>query len=101
MAQIESESDKNIRQAGTFFRPSGAEVLLYFLIGMILLAVYNSGSIINRLGSNYIGDPQHLKTNFNTLSTGFSDSFSTALGGRLGQIILWSFVGALAYIALW
>jgi hypothetical protein len=101
MAQIESESERSIHQARSFFRPGGAEVFLYILVGLILLIIYNSGSIIDRLGSNYIGSPQNLKTNFTTLSSGFSNSFSTALGGRLGQIMLWSFVGALAYIALW
>lgn len=101
MAQIESESEKKLHYARNFFKPGLAEVFLYFLIGLILMVVYNSADIIHRLGSNYIGNPENLKANFTNLSTGFSNSFSTALGGRLGQIILWSFVGALAYIALW
>ncbi|MBX4197303.1 hypothetical protein KW801_01960 [Candidatus Saccharibacteria bacterium] len=101
MVEIVSESEISSHRAGNFFRPSAAEIGLYFLLSIILLIVYNSGSIIQKLGSNYIGSPEHLKTNFDTLSSGFSNSFSTALGGRLGQIILWSFVGALAYIALW
>jgi len=101
MAQIESQSEVSSHQAGNFFRPAGAEVVLYFLISIILLVVLNSGNIIDKLGANYLGSPEKLKTNFTTLSVGFSQSFSTALGGRLGQIILWSFVGALSYIALW
>src|SRR6266404_1007391 len=101
MAEIQSESQKNVHYAGSFFRPGGAEIILYFLISLILLVIYNSGDIIQRLGSNYLGSPQNLKSNFTTLSNGFSNSFSTALGGRLGQIMLWSFVGALAYMALW
>lgn len=101
MVEFQSESQAQSHRANNFFKPSGAEVALYFLLSVILLIVYNSGNILQKLGSNYIGSPQHLKTNFTTLSSGFSNSFSTALGGRLGQIILWSFVGALAYIALW
>jgi hypothetical protein len=101
MVEIESQSQVSSHRAGNFFRPSAAEIALYFLLSTMLLIIYNSGSIIQKLGSNYIGSPQHLKTSFSTLSSGFSNSFSTALGGRLGQIILWSFVGALAYIALW
>ncbi len=101
MARIQSQSDITSHHAGNFFKPSVAEAMLYFLLSIILLVIYNSGDIIHHLGSNYIGSPEHLKTNFTTLSNGFSNSFSSALGGRLGQIILWSFVGALAYIALW
>jgi hypothetical protein len=101
MAKLKSQSEASSHQAGDFFKPSAAEVLLYFLISIILLVVLNSGNIINRLGANYLGSPENLKSNFTTLSTGFSQSFSSALGGRLGQIILWSFVGALSYIALW
>ncbi len=101
MVKIESESQSEIHVASNFFRPGAAEIALYFLLSIIILIIYNSGSIIQKLGSNYIGSPANLKTNFTTLSSGFSNSFSTALGGRLGQIILWSFVGALAYIGLW
>jgi hypothetical protein len=101
MATIESQSEANTHQAGNFFKPSTAEAMLYFLLSIILLVIFNSGSILHKLGSNDIGAPADLKTNFTTLSSGFSDSFSHALGGRLGQIILWSFVGAIAYIGLW
>src|SRR5581483_5465695 len=51
--------------------------------------------------NNYIGTPEKLKANFSTLSSGFSNSFSSALGGRLGQIMLWAFVGAIVYLGLW
>jgi hypothetical protein len=101
MAHIESQSEIASHEVRNFFKPSLAEILLYCLLGIILLVVLNAGNIIDRLGANYLGSPQDLKTNFTTLSTGFSDSFSSALGGRLGQIILWSFVGAISYIALW
>jgi hypothetical protein len=101
MAEITSESEVSAHRPSNFFRLGVAEVSLYFLISIVLLIVFNSGSIIQRLSNNYIGSPENLKASFTTLSTGFSKSFSSALGGRLGQIILWSFVGALAYIALW
>jgi hypothetical protein len=100
MVEIKSESQAEAHGARNFFRPGGAEIALYFLLSIVILLIYNSGSIIQKLGSNYIGSPENLKTNFTTLSSGFSNSFSMALGGRLGQIILWSFVGAWAYIAL-
>lgn len=101
MAQIESQSEKTIHRAKNFLTPSWAEFSLFLLISIILLVVLNSGTIVSKLSNNYIGSPETLKANFTTLSTGFSGSFSSALGGRLGQIILWSFVGALAYIGLW
>ena len=101
MADIVSESEVANHRPSNFFRIGLAEALLYILLAAIILVVFNAGSIIQKLSNNYIGSPQHLKSNFSTLSSGFSNSFSSALGGRLGQIILWSFVGALAYIALW
>jgi len=101
MVEFKSDSENTAHRASSFFIPTIAEAILYFLISIILLVIYNSGDIIHRLSSNYVGNPENLKANFTTLSTGFSNSFSGALGGRLGQIILWSFVGALAYIALW
>lgn len=101
MAEILSQSELSSHRARNFFIPSYGEVILYFLIGIILLIGLNAGSLISNLSNNYIGDPEHLKTNFSTLFNSFSDSFSSAAGGRLGQIIVWSFVGALSYIGLW
>lgn len=101
MAEILSQSEISSHKAKNFFIPSYGEVILYFLIGLILLIGLNAGSLISNLSNNYIGDPEHLKTNFSTLFNSFSDSFSSAAGGRLGQIIVWSFVGALSYLGLW
>jgi hypothetical protein len=101
MVRFKSQSEMSRHQARNFFVPSGAEISLYILFSIVLVVVLNSGDIIQRLSNNYIGSPQDLKANFTTLSSSFSRSFSTALGGRLGQMLLWSFVGALAYIGLW
>jgi hypothetical protein len=101
MAKFESDSEVSRHEFKDFFVPGWAETFLYLLLSVITILVLNAGSIINRLSNNYVGQPQQLKTNFSTLLNGFSNSFSSALGGRLGQIILWAFVGALAYLALW
>lgn len=101
MPQIESHNETSGHSASNFFKPSMSEVILYILLSIILLLVLNSGDIIHKLSSNYIGPPEHLKTNFTTLASSFNNSFSSALGGRLGQIILWSFIGAFTYICLW
>ena len=101
MAKIESQSDRSSHRLINSVMPSVAELILYALLSLILLVVFNSSEIISRLGNNYLSAAQGLKANFSTLSSGFSNSFSTALGGRLGQIMLWSFIGALAYIGLW
>ncbi|MBX4201370.1 hypothetical protein KW803_00540 [Candidatus Saccharibacteria bacterium] len=101
MAQIQSQSEKTIHHSRNFLKPSWAQVLLYLLLSIILLVLLNVGDVIHRFGGTYISTPESLKTNFTTLSTGFSNSFSNALGGRLGQIMLWSFIGAVAYIGLW
>lgn len=81
--------------------PDLPEIILYGLLSIIIILIFNAGSIISRLSNNYIGSPQNLKANFSTLSAGFSNSFSSALGGRLGQIMLWAFVGAIVYLGLW
>jgi hypothetical protein len=101
MLRFRSESEMTSHRARNFFIPSGATVLLYVLLSIVLVLVLNSGDIIQRLSNNYIGSPQSIKANFTTLSDSFSRSFSTALGDRLGQMLLWAFVGALAYIGLW
>lgn len=101
MAQIKSQSELSSHKIKNFFAPSGAELSLYVLISIILLLVLNYGTAISKLSNNYIGSPEGLTTNFNTLTTNLSNTFSSSLGGRLGQILLWSFVGALAYIGLW
>jgi hypothetical protein len=98
---IKSQSQLARHEAKDFFVPGAAEVILYFLSGTIFLVVYSFANVVSRLGNNYLGSPENLKTNFSTLSTGFSSYFSTALGGRLGQIMLWSFIGAFSYIGLW
>jgi hypothetical protein len=101
MAEIESQSELSSHRARRFFVPSAAELVLYVVLSLVLVLVLNAGSIISKLSNNYIGEPQHLKANFSTFFDGFSNSFSSALGGRLGQILLWSFVGAITYIAIW
>jgi hypothetical protein len=101
MSEIKSQSDMSSHQVRNFFVPSGAERTLYILLGIIFNTVLNSGSIISKLSNNYISSPQTLKANFSTLVDGVSKSFSTALDGRLGQILLWSFIGAVAYLSIW
>jgi hypothetical protein len=101
MAQIESESEKQEHRFVNFFVPSFSEVLLYLLLGGILLVIFNSRTLLNWLGTNYIGSPQNLKLNLDIVNNSVSSSLSSSFGGRLGQIIVWSLIGALAYIALW
>ena len=101
MAQIQSESEKQEHHFVNFFVPSVSEVLLYILLGGILLVIFNSRTLLNWLGTNYIGSPQNLNLNLNILNDSVSNSLSSSFGGRLGQIIVWSLIGAVAYIALW
>lgn len=101
MATFKSESEIESHNAKGFFAPSGAEFILLVLLALILVVALNAGNIIQRLSNNYIGPPESLRANFTTLYDGFSHSFSTALGGRLGQMLLWAFVGAVAYLSLW
>lgn len=101
MSEIKSDSEISSHQSVSFFKPGIAEIILYFLISSILLVLINAGGILKALGGDYIGSPEQLHASFTNLSSGFSSSFTGALGGRLGQIILWAFIGALTYIGLW
>ncbi|HET6864230.1 MAG TPA: hypothetical protein VFH37_03490 [Candidatus Saccharimonadales bacterium] len=101
MARIRTGSESSSHSVAAFFAPGWAGAILYLLLGMIIIIALNAGSIISRLSNNYISSPERLRANFTTLSSGFSNSFSSALGGRLGQIMLWAFVGAIVYMGLW
>ncbi len=100
-SEIESRSQQTISSTKPFFVPSLVGSMLVLLIGTVLLALYNWSQIINWLGNDYLGSADKLNLNLGTLNNGFSSSFTSALGGRLGQIIVWSVVGALAYILIW
>jgi hypothetical protein len=93
MADIESQTEKSVHSSRNLLIPSTAELVLYGLIGVVLIIIYNS--------SDNIEAPEKLKTNFTTLINSFSNTFSTGLGGRLGQIIVWSVLGAIVYIGIW
>ncbi len=101
MAKFTTGSEASLHEARNFFVPGWAEVFLYILLSIVIILILNAGSIISRLSNNYIGSPDKLKANFSTLLDGFNHSFSSALGGRLGQILLWAFVGAMVYMGLW
>jgi hypothetical protein len=101
MADIESQTEKSVHSSRNLLIPSTAELVLYGLIGVVLIIIYNSSDIMQRLGGNNIEAPEKLKTNFTTLIDSFSNTFSTGLGGRLGQIIVWSVLGAIVYIGIW
>lgn len=101
MAKIESQSVITGRHVGSFFVPSWAAVTLYLLIGAISLAVFNLSSLLNALGANYLGPTYKLSLNIHILNNSVSKSLGSAFGGRLGQIVVWSLVGALTYILLW
>jgi len=100
-SHIESGSERTDHQVRDFFLPSLPGVVLYLLLSGIILVVFNIGSIIDNLSNHYIGSPDTLKANFSTLFKSFSDSFSSAWNGRLGQVLLWACVGAAAYITIW
>jgi hypothetical protein len=101
MSKIESGSEFQERKIGNFLVPSGAAVALYVLLGAVTILLFNYGVITGWLGSTYNNTAKSSSLSFNILNNSFSESFSSALGGRLGLIILWSFVGALAYVAVW
>lgn len=101
MSKIESQNEQAADNLKNFFVPSFAAGILLFLLGTFLLLAYNTGQIINWVGSGYLESANQLNLSINVLNNGFTNSFNTALDGRLGQIIFWSLLGALLYIVLW
>lgn len=101
MATIRSQSQNENTKAREFFVPSLAGSTLLLLLGAILLAAYNFSQIIHWVGINYLNSTDTLHVNIGVLTHGFAKSFDSTFGGRLGQIIVWSLVGALCYILIW
>lgn len=101
MSKLQSQSDKLSHRAKNFFLPSGGEAFFFILLSIIFLIVFNTSAVISHLDNNVLSAASSLKASYSTFSDGFNTSFSQALGGRLGQILLWAFIGALAYIGIW
>jgi hypothetical protein len=101
MAQILSQSEKSETKVKDFFVPSFAGGLLFLLLGAVILALFNLNQILSWVGNSYLENAGRLSLGINVFNNGVTTSFDHAFGGRLGQIIVWSLVGALAYITLW
>jgi hypothetical protein len=101
MAEIKSQSIRADHELRNFLVPSRAAAILYTLLGTIVLVLFSFGNLLNLLDANYLGPTYKLSLNLNILDNSFSKSLSTVFGGRLGQAIAWSLVGALTYICLW
>lgn len=101
MAQILSQNEKSTNTLKDFFVPSFAAVFLYFLLGSILLLTYAYSRILGWFSNDYLESAGRLDQSLQVFGKGFGHSFDTALGGRLGQAIVWSLLGALVYILIW
>jgi hypothetical protein len=101
MPTIQSQSQSTNSPVKDFFVPSFAGGIILFLLGALMLLIYSFNQIINWVGSNYLDAADTLHLNIGVFSNGVSKSFDNAFGGRLGQIIVWSIVGALCYILIW
>lgn len=101
MTQIFSQNEMSENTARGFFVPSFAAGFLFFLTGCILLLVYTYSRILGWFGNDYLNSADTLNQSIQVFNKGLGKSFDSALGGRLGQIIVWSFVGALVYILIW
>jgi hypothetical protein len=101
MAQILSQNEKSTNTIKDFFVPSWAAGVLFFLLGLVMLLVYTFSQILGWFGNDYLNSANKLNQSIGVFNKGLSSSFDSALGGRLGQIVVWSLVGALSYILIW
>ncbi|MBX4190643.1 hypothetical protein KW794_00995 [Candidatus Saccharibacteria bacterium] len=101
MKQILSQNEMSSNTLKDFFVPSFAAGFLYSMLGAVLLLIYTFTQILGWFGNDYLDSASKLNQSFHVFNKGLSTSFNSALGGRLGQIIVWSFVGALCYILIW
>lgn len=101
MSDIESQSGMAGHRIRSFFIPSGLTSVLYILLGSILLVLFSFSNLLNLIGANYLGPAYKLSLNINILNNTISKSLGSAFGGRLGQIVVWSLVGAVTYLCLW
>jgi hypothetical protein len=101
MPHIISESERTQNGPKNFFIPSPPGVLLLFLVGAILLVLFSFSQIFNWIGNDYLGTADRLDLSIKVFNNGLGNSFDSALGGRLGQVVVWSLIGALAYILIW
>jgi hypothetical protein len=101
MARILSQNEMSQNALKDFFVPSFAGGFLICLLGGILLLTYTFSQILGWFGNDYLSSANKLNQSLGVFNKGLSNSFDSALGGRLGQVIVWSFVGALVYILIW
>jgi hypothetical protein len=101
MAQILSQNERSRNTLKDFFVPSFAAGFLYVLLGIILLLLYTFSQIIGWFGNDYLDSADKLHESLHVFNTGLARSFDSALGGRLGQVVVWSLLGALCYILIW
>jgi hypothetical protein len=98
MANIQSQSQRAVNKSKNFFLPDLSTSVLYLLVSAIILAIYNSDRIINWVGINDYPDSV---TSLQAFSDSFNKTLSTAFGGRIGAIMVWSLIGAVTYIIIW
>jgi hypothetical protein len=101
MKQIYSQNEMAENTIKGFFVPSVAAWFLFFLLSGILLLIYTFSQILDWFGNDSLRSTETFNQSLQLFNSRFGSAFDSALGGRLGQVIIWSFVGALVYILIW
>jgi len=80
-----------------FLVPGVAQVVLFLLIGIALLILFNAQAIWDQISNGLYTQATSAPSDAVT-SQGF---FESALGGRLPQIIFWGGIGMIMYVVVW
>lgn len=97
MGSIQSGSQKRERAEGLkfFFYAGPAEVVLYFILGLIALLILNARALADIVA----GPSQNPSSSFGYIFVQYINDFLSR--GRLNDILFWGFLGIITYLIFW
>lgn len=97
----QTHSEKPRNRLLQFFVPTIADVILYTLLGVILLAVLNWRAIANIFHQDTPLQPNELHLAFTQKFSVVTNILNKPVFGKISLLLFWAFVGCLAYITVW
>jgi len=98
---MESHGNTLGNELKQFFIPSGLGIILYFLSGAVLLAALNARALWKYFAGISVGSSASANTLLSQKVHDLGAFVDSVLSGRVSQIVFWSLVGCVVYIAIW